>query len=49
MGNETTTHSVSSENMKEDGSFVDITEAESGQTICGSLSAYFPRHHISLK
>lgn len=45
MGNETTTYSVSfvQKNMKEDGSFVDIIETESGQQFADPYLRIFPR------
>lgn len=45
MGNETTTYSVSfvQKSMKEDGSFVDVTEAEFGQTFADPYLRIFPR------
>ncbi|EIA08542.1 hypothetical protein [Flavobacterium frigoris] len=45
VGNETTTYSVSfvQKSMKEDGSFVDIIETESGQNFADSYLRIFPR------
>ncbi|SDX15879.1 fimbrial biogenesis chaperone [Flavobacterium degerlachei] len=45
MGSETTTYSVSfvQKSMKEDGSFVDIIEAESGQQFADPYLRIFPR------